>query len=451
MIHSPEGLARGLKIGSQELAKSLGSGLISSGASIVGSASKALAKGAAMAVRDEEYKKRREAKRLQSAASSGGVKAGIKAGAESVLSGFASGFAGLVSKPIQEGRKHGAMGFVRGIGIGMADAVLKPVLGVSDGIALAAQGVSNQYSDVLKVIHVRPPRAFGRAQVEFALRQLVPVDVRMAFAQKFVADMALKSGAADAFILAAFLDNGNSNEEIQIDESIIVSDRFVYKIDPSGKPQWSLSFNDISHCTLNADYSIGLITYRSSAALASASPVFQAANDTVLILPPANVAQEQVQERVLALYRALASNSSRMGSPSSVLDADVVSEMIRNSELKIDSTKYVDSALQSVCGYQFGSANNKNFPNTSLSSKEVLTRSTERLYLLKRSDDLGFFRSLDEHVRQLTHEWRINHVTLKASRCVATLIINNSSQALQIFKVDIKVRCIICILLSSSS
>ena len=77
MIHSPEGLARGLKVGSQELAKSLGSGIISSGASIVGSASKVLAKGAAMAVRDETFKKNREAV-WQQAASSSGVKSGMK-------------------------------------------------------------------------------------------------------------------------------------------------------------------------------------------------------------------------------------------------------------------------------------------------------------------------------------------------------------------------------------
>lgn len=354
-----------------------------------------------------------------------------------MLSGFASGLVGLVSKPIQEGKKHGAIGFVKGIGIGMADAVLKPVLGVSDGIALAAQGVSNQYSDVMKVQHVRPARAFGRALIDFSLLQLVPVSVRMAYAQKFVR----QSGFSDAFLLAAFLDDSNFNEEIQIDESIIISEKFVYRIGTSGKPQWSLSFNDMSHCTLNSDYSVGLVTYRSSAGGSpSRNPSPPAPNDIVLIHPPAMPTQEQTQEWVLAVYRALASNSSRMGSPSSVLDADVVAEMMHSTDLEVDSTKYIDSASQSVCGYRFGSANNKNFPGSNLSSKEVLTRCTERLYLLKRSDDLGFFRSLDEQVRQLIHEWRSNHVALKASRCVATLVINNSSQPLQFFRIDIKVR-----------
>ena len=41
---------------------------------------------------------------------------GVRAGSESLMSGFKSGFAGLMTRPFEEGKKSGALGFVRGIG-----------------------------------------------------------------------------------------------------------------------------------------------------------------------------------------------------------------------------------------------------------------------------------------------------------------------------------------------
>jgi hypothetical protein len=45
---------------------------------------------------------------------------------------------GLVTKPYQEGKKAGALGFVKGIGMGLVGVATRPVLGITDGISNVA-------------------------------------------------------------------------------------------------------------------------------------------------------------------------------------------------------------------------------------------------------------------------------------------------------------------------
>ena len=78
--------------------------------------------------------------------SSRGVLSGLLAGSTSVVSGISSGITGLVSKPLEGGIKGGALGFFRGVGQGVIGVAVNPLVGVTDGIAAVAQGVSSQLS-----------------------------------------------------------------------------------------------------------------------------------------------------------------------------------------------------------------------------------------------------------------------------------------------------------------
>jgi hypothetical protein len=80
---------------------------------IVGSASKGVAQGFGVVSGDKEFVRQRDEKRRINTASSGGLLSGMKAGSESVFSGFASGITGLAIRPFEEGRRGGALGFVK--------------------------------------------------------------------------------------------------------------------------------------------------------------------------------------------------------------------------------------------------------------------------------------------------------------------------------------------------
>ncbi len=72
---------------------------------------------------------------------------GLIAGGESLFDGVTSGITGLVTKPIQEGKKTGALGFMKGVGMGIAGVAVKPVLGLTDGLSSIASGLNQQINN----------------------------------------------------------------------------------------------------------------------------------------------------------------------------------------------------------------------------------------------------------------------------------------------------------------
>jgi hypothetical protein len=199
-MHSPEAFVAGLGKGTGGLMRGVVSGTITSTAAIVGSASKGVAKGVGAVSGDGEFVRQREEKRRVNTASSGGLLSGMVAGGESVFSGFASGITGLVTRPYEEGKKGGALGFMKGIGLGVAGVVTKPILGVTDGLASVVHGISNQVSDAIVIKLARPPRAFERSATDVSDKVLVPLDLASAHAQDFVLRTARKGGYTDSLI-----------------------------------------------------------------------------------------------------------------------------------------------------------------------------------------------------------------------------------------------------------
>lgn len=89
---------------------------------VIESVTRHIARGGSVLTGDEDFTRTANEKRSANVASSGRAIAGLKAGGESLLSGFASGLSGLVTRPVEEGRKAGALGFVKGIGLGAVGA-----------------------------------------------------------------------------------------------------------------------------------------------------------------------------------------------------------------------------------------------------------------------------------------------------------------------------------------
>jgi hypothetical protein len=469
MMHSPEGFARGLKIGGKNLAIGIGSGLLTSVSTFVGSAAKGLGKAASSVSSDKEYLKKRDEKQLQNSAGGGGVKSGMKAGAESVLSGLSSGFAGLVMKPIKEGKKSGAMGFAKGLGQGLVDVVVKPVMGVSDGIAYAAQGVSNQVNKELRILHVRPPRALERSHIEFSELLLVPLSLRAAYAQLYIKNMSKRSSTtvSDEYVTAVYIapDAQHGSESVgkngkqvtpemsQLAETVILSEKFIVYINKDGEVVWKLAYGDISHCVLTRD-GVNLIVYTSlSLGAKESSGIVSSISNTINAMSnnsshQVGASQQQVvpvlthsRNRSIKLYRSLAANSFLMGSPTSVLDLDTAVQALddqssnpTNRSLSTSGTHSISYSLTHLTTYSltsadvdtegnyiFGSKNTKKFLDLTLKDNAIIDRGKDRLSKIvvpkhsnedTRSDAslLTYYRQVDEFTRHIgTHS--LTHLT----------------------------------------
>ncbi len=69
--------------------------------------------------------------------------AGLKNAGESVIGGVASGVGGIFMAPVKGARTEGVGGFFKGVGKGLVGAVVKPVMGVTEGVTAVVQGASN--------------------------------------------------------------------------------------------------------------------------------------------------------------------------------------------------------------------------------------------------------------------------------------------------------------------
>jgi len=67
-----------------------------------------------------------------------------------------------VTKPIQGAQRGGLDGFVKGIAAGAVGLIVKPVVGVADGIRAATEGIKNTTNvRESSAVRQRPPRTFG--------------------------------------------------------------------------------------------------------------------------------------------------------------------------------------------------------------------------------------------------------------------------------------------------
>lgn len=99
------------------------------------------------------------------------VALGFESGVQKLVKGFLEGVTGVVKAPIRGAEKRGFEGFAKGIGKGLLGLLVKPMIGISDGITDVMIGVkgsieggSGQQGDPLRN-QIRPQRPlYGRDQ-----------------------------------------------------------------------------------------------------------------------------------------------------------------------------------------------------------------------------------------------------------------------------------------------
>ncbi len=169
---------------------------------------------------DADFVRSRAEKRQTITAARGGALSGIIQGGGSIFTGIASGVTGIFTKPIEEAKRDGALGFVKGLGMGIAGVAVKPVLGITDGISTIAQGLSNEIGDVvLSVPQIRPQRALSRSVTDPTEKVLSSFSMSAAEAQQFVKNHGNENNCIDNFISVIAIDD---------ESQIVLSEMYLF-------------------------------------------------------------------------------------------------------------------------------------------------------------------------------------------------------------------------------
>eukprot|EP01041_Mallomonas_annulata_P004154 gene4154-8257_t len=417
-LQSPKDFVVGIGKGTTGLVSSVVSGAFSSTSSIVGTASDSLSMGMTFLSSDEDYSKKRQELRQQRQldVARGGAMAGFLSGGETIVTGIASGLTGLVYTPINEAKKGGAVGFLKGVGLGVIGAAVKPVLGVTDGIASITQGISNTVGNVQVVEQIRPPRVLERLDGDSNDLVLVPLDMHAALAQAYVGQLARKNGVEDVFFsvirLQAPTRGGGGGAQNTTVEDIILSERYL--IWRRGDRLWTKAWADISHIQIE-DTLVTLHMYAGS----------DNKGDPVTI---------QCGSTKLAgkLYTELYRHAGRMGNPGGCLHPDVA---LRQNDA-IDTADDEESAnnTRPMDEYPFGSVNGTNMGPFEGSEEVLIATARQRLQLVSDATP----GQLDEEVWRIIWNWECTHTLLQSMRCCAFLVINRSSASLQMTRMNMR-------------
>ena len=124
----------------------LTTGVLSGVTGSVAGVGAAVTKNVSLLSGDASYIAERERRRQRFDAGAGGAGAGVVAGGTEIAR-LVEGVGGIFTKPIEGAQEGGALGFFKGVGQGIVGAAVKPVVGVTDGVMTALQGVSNTLAD----------------------------------------------------------------------------------------------------------------------------------------------------------------------------------------------------------------------------------------------------------------------------------------------------------------
>jgi hypothetical protein len=336
LVQGPEELVMGIGRGATSLVSGVVTGALSSAAALVGTASSGLA----LLSGDDEYIKSSIKSRQKATRS--GLMSGLVVGGESVVSGISSGVTGLFTKPIEEAQKDGALGFIRGVGMGVFGAAVKPVIGVTDGLTSIAHGISNELSDTAVKKALRPARTFARSEADPSELVLVPVDLLASRAQAMVLKIADKTGVSDKFVDCVVLDKATES-------MVILSEKYLYWCITKEK-MWSRAWVAVSHVFFEAPQFVIIVLYDSSGQT----------NNVAIPCPSQKVAVE--------LYQMFFVNAFRMGNPGSV---PKLKSVLRSSSRDSQSSIPVPASS----GVSSSPPRTSSMSNTSSSSSSSVTGS----------------------------------------------------------------------------
>eukprot|EP01038_Epipyxis_sp_PR26KG_P007511 gene7511-10233_t len=433
------GLGMGLGKGTTSLFSGVVTGAMDSAGAIVGTASKGLSHLSG----DADYIRKRAIKRQQNRANRGGIVEGIKYGGESILSGFSSGVQGLVSKPFEEASKGGFQGFLRGVGLGLVGAAVKPMMGFADGISSVAYGISNQVDQNRLAVHVRPPRALEPSPFDSSHLIVSQMNLQAAFEQHFVIKRAKSSNFVDSFVAYIPLDHPG--------ESITLSEVYIYWRRNNHRALWGRIWANVSHCVYMKE-AIGLMLYT-----VENSNNFSVSNhDTGLSGVTVNGSNNYGGELVVIacgsvaaakrLYHVFVQNSHRMGNPSKVIPADVILDHEPDNYndhaagagtgvVSLNEQIKESALLSELDGYRFGKANNVVLPLITGPGDDVI----KRCQITFESKGYINWQDIDQQIWRLLWEWGCVYSSISMQsfcRCSVSLFINKTDTPIQITRVQ---------------
>ena len=405
IVTSPKDFVNGIGKGATSFASHVVSGFGSS----IGGMSTSATKGLGYLAGDGDYVRQRAAKRQSQKTSGGGFFEGVVGGAEAMGSGVTSGLSGLVSRPIEGAQKSGVGGFFKGVGLGLLGAVVKPVMGFTDGVSAVATGVTAEVNNEAVYVHVRPVRAMERSKDDPAILVVGPMNVKAAKAQEFVMKRAQEQHYEDFFLSYTLL-----NEKT--DEAIILTETYFYW--RKEKSLWGRTWSNISHCMFFGD-SVGVFLYTSTNS-----------GKEIVEIPCKS------RDVAISLYEVLALHTTRMGNPCNVIPLSAVAQEewltdrdFRESILEARGrTCSLDNRLD---GYKFGTVNEAFRPTRDI-DEDVMLRGFQKSMERPFSE----WSELDARVWSMVEAWDTNHTGLGACRCCAFTIINRSESPVQIVRIQ---------------
>lgn len=92
---------------------------------------------------------------------------GTKSALWALFTGFEVAVSGIVRHPREERRKSGGLGVMKGLALGLAGLVTKPLSGVFEAVSKFSEGVKQTalfFQDGPNVTRSRPPRVFISSQ-----------------------------------------------------------------------------------------------------------------------------------------------------------------------------------------------------------------------------------------------------------------------------------------------
>jgi hypothetical protein len=229
--------------------------------------------------------------------------------------------------------------------------------------------------------------------------------------------------------------------------------------------EMKLAYENISHCVLQLEFlTVEFVVYKSSSGGGSGGNVLNNTTGPLSVMGCTTIAVNCLDsDAAVELYSLLYRMSNKMGSPSNMVPVDVVQAAARPDPLSDQDSSpnngrssssasssaanptALESAFTAVDGYTFGSVNILKFGSFSGGENDVLNKCEERLRTVVRTSHPGepgfdptvYYRELDQKVWRLIYEWQLIHTTIRASRCIATLIINRSEHHVQILRTEL--------------
>lgn len=454
-MQSPKTFFVGLVKGAGSLVGGVVSGALGSTAAIVGTTSQGISQGYSYISGDEKFAiKRSKQKRRALEAAQEGLLSGIIEGGRQAGHGVVAGVKGLIWKPIKEARQDGALGFLRGIGLGVVGAAVQPVLGVTDGFTSVAQSIIykvNINKETRQRRSSRPLKLFQCVNGLVSFQKLIiSFDAVGVIAQDVVVSRSKSRGEMDEFVDFCRLSANMANED-----AIFLSNKYIFLRRMKESSENILDQDD----SLEKEYSIvhyrwSIISHCIWKEKSSAINIM-----TLTEIVPVNCSSITVAEKV---FRMLSENSWRAKfpmyfSPRLGIEAqgDQYSEIFRFSLVSKNNDKAFWSTFQPKDArlYRFGSANY--WRESVLSWDDNAKLSTDQIMdtifssLESHLDELSsllstlhdsrmtcdvIWRRLDEIMWEFVCEWDVFAKNRRLPRCTICTIINESSEYIQILE-----------------